>query len=137
MNRLLPLAERMLREHGEFYPYGGVMLPDGSMQHFAAWDGEERPKSKELIDLMLARFTEGALQGTYKATAIVYDVLTVPPGASQKTDAIAIRLDHRDDYSVVVMIPYRRTAGQVATGPVFAVKADGPIFPPAASTLPH
>jgi hypothetical protein len=132
MNRLLPVAERMLREHGEFYPYGGVMLPDGSMQQFAVYEGKERPKSKELYDLMLAQFREGALQGAYKATAIVYDVLTVPPGASEKTDAIAVRLDHRDDYSVVVMIPYRRTGGQVATGPVFAVKADGPLFPPVA-----
>ena len=36
MNMMLPFAEKMLREHGEFYPYGGVMMPDGSMQHFAA-----------------------------------------------------------------------------------------------------
>lgn len=36
----------------------------------------------------------------------MYDVLTVPPGATEKTDAIAVRLDHEARCSVVVMIPY-------------------------------
>jgi len=29
LNNLLPFAERMLREHGEFYPFGGSITPDG------------------------------------------------------------------------------------------------------------
>jgi hypothetical protein len=28
LSALLPFAEKMLREHGEFYPYGGYMKPD-------------------------------------------------------------------------------------------------------------
>jgi hypothetical protein len=33
MNALLPFAEKMLREHGEFYPYGGAMSADGKIFH--------------------------------------------------------------------------------------------------------
>jgi hypothetical protein len=54
MNMLLPFAEKMLREHGEFYPYGGAMLPDGSMTMLGATDGNEHPKSKDLYDLTSA-----------------------------------------------------------------------------------
>ena len=129
MNMLVPFAEKMLREHGGFFPYGGVMMPDGSMQHFAASDGTEHPASQDLIDLLLARFREDGRQGKYKATAIVYDVMTLPPGASEKTDAIAVRLDHEAGYSVVVMVPYRLVEGQLMKGTIFAVKGDGSIFP--------
>ena len=73
---------------------------------------------------------EDGRQRKYKATGIVYDVKTIPPGATEKTDAIAVRLDHQAGYSVVVMIPYRLVDGQLVKGAVFAVKGDASIFPP-------
>ena len=39
MNEALPLAERMLREHGEFYPYGLTIDATGKIAHAAASDG--------------------------------------------------------------------------------------------------
>jgi hypothetical protein len=132
MNMMLPLAEQMLREYGEFYPYGGVMLADGSMQSFAAADGNEYPRSTDLIGMLEDTFREHAHEGRYRATGIVYDVRTVPPGTIEKTDAIALRLDHESGYSVVVFIPYRLSDGQIAKGTTFAVKGEGSIFPPPA-----
>jgi hypothetical protein len=131
MNMLVPFAEKMLREHGEFYPFGGAMMPDGSTQLIAASDGTAHPESSDLVDLLVAKFRDDGRQGKYKATGIVYDVRTIPPGATEKTDAIAVRLDHQAGYSVVVMIPYRLADGQLVTGAVFAVKGDASIFPPA------
>ena len=73
---------------------------------------------------------EAARQGKYKATGIVYDAMTVPPGATAKTDTIAVRLDHADGYSVVVMTPYQRgSGGDVVKGTDFAVQGEGSIFP--------
>jgi len=129
MNMLVPFAEKMLREHGEFYPYGGAMLPDGSMTMTGAYNGNEHPSSKELYDLMVKAFKEEARTGKYKATGIVYDGMAVPPGATEKTDVIAIRLDHEAGYSVVVMIPYKLVSGDLVKGAVFASKGDGDIFP--------
>jgi hypothetical protein len=31
LNAVMPFAERMLAEHGEFYPYGAAMKPDGEI----------------------------------------------------------------------------------------------------------
>ena len=91
MNMLVPFAERMLREHGESFPYGAVMMPDGSMKHFAASDGTEHPSSKDLIDLLVATFREDGRQGKYKATGIVYDVMTLPPGAERSEPRVSGR----------------------------------------------
>jgi hypothetical protein len=130
LNMLLPFAEQMLRDHGEFFPYGGAMLPDGSMTMIGASDGTEQPKSKTLIDIMENKFREAARRGEYKATGIVYDVRTTPPGSVEKTDAIAVRLDHEQGYSVVVMIPYKLVPGSdIAKGAIFATKGEGSVFP--------
>jgi hypothetical protein len=40
MNAVLPLAEQMLAGHGEFYPYGGAMRPDGGVEMIGASDAE-------------------------------------------------------------------------------------------------
>ncbi len=29
MNEMMPVVQRMLREYGEFFPYGGYMKPSG------------------------------------------------------------------------------------------------------------
>jgi hypothetical protein len=48
MNALLPLAEKMLKEYGEFYPYAGCMKLDGSIVDIGATDPDtDRPKSKD------------------------------------------------------------------------------------------
>jgi hypothetical protein len=53
MNDLLPFAEKMLREHKEFLPFGGHMKLDGTIVWEGAHDGREHPPSQDLIDLLL------------------------------------------------------------------------------------
>src|ERR1051326_7260436 len=88
MNSLLPFAEKMLREHGEFHPFGGAMKPDGEIVHHGAYTGSELPKGQELVDLLAEAFRQSAAKGEYIATAIVYDIRTISPGETEKTDAI-------------------------------------------------
>jgi hypothetical protein len=128
MNSALPFAEKMLNEHGEFFPYGEAMRPSGEIVSVGADSGEEHPPSQELIDILKSAFKSAAAEGEYIATAIVYDSLTIPPGSEAKTDAVAVALDHRDDYSVVVFFPYALVDGSVEFQPPFAVKGAGDIF---------
>jgi hypothetical protein len=62
--------------------------------------------------------------GKVKATALVCDVRVVLPGTSEKSDAIAVALDHKDKYSVVVMFPYVLHAGKLTIGTPFAQKGE-------------
>lgn len=128
MNSALPFAEKMLSEHGEFFPFGEAMKPSGEIVSVGADSGVEHPPSQEVIDILKSAFRSAAAENEYIATAIVYDALTIPPGGEEKTDAVAVALDHRDDYSVVVFFPYHLTDGTVEFQPPFASKGAGDIF---------
>jgi hypothetical protein len=128
LKAVLPFAQKMLSEHGEFYPFGATMKPDGTIVQVGAYDGREHPPSQSLIDLLRGAFTASAKSGDIIASATVYDVRTVPPGATEKSDAVAVELDHRDSYSVVVFIPYKVQDHTVQFGQTFAQKGGASIF---------
>lgn len=129
MNTLLPFAEEMLAEYGEFLPFGGAIMKDGSIADFGADNGTEHSSSQSLISLLESAFVEGARTGDYRATAVVCDVRVVLPNQTEKTDAIAVRLDHMSGYSVEVMIPYERVAdGSYTFGEMFAQEGEHKIF---------
>jgi hypothetical protein len=129
IDELLPFAQRMLREHGEFLPFGGNMKHDGTIVCESAYDGREHPPSQALIDLLRAGHQERAQSGSIKACATVYDILTIPPGGTEKQDAIAVALDHESGYSVVVIFPYSfDSEGALCVEQPFATKGEGLVF---------
>ncbi|GFE65232.1 hypothetical protein [Litoreibacter roseus] len=129
MTASIEFAEQLLQNYGEFFPFGAAMKPDGQMILVAGYDGDERPPSHEIIDLLNAGFRSSAVGGDYKATALTYDVRVSLPGTSRKSDAVAIALDHEGDYSVVVYWPYKLSRGEVSFGEVFAEEGVYGIFP--------
>src|SRR5438309_3725635 len=52
MNSVLPFAERMLKEYGEFFPFGGAMRPSGEIVSVGGKTDQERPPSAEVIKLL-------------------------------------------------------------------------------------
>ena len=129
MNAVLPFAEEMLTKHREFYPFGGTMSADGEIAHTGGWTGDEQPESSEVIDLLEKAFRAAAARGEYKATALVYDIRTIPPGKHDKQDAIAVALDHGDKYSVIVIFPYSFAPnGQLEIDAPFASQGENKIF---------
>jgi len=89
----------------------------------------ERPDSQSLINLMIARFRAGAMEGVYKGVAIIFDVKIIPPGESEKTDAIQVNVDHESGYSAQVFYPYSIAAdGTLRFGNVFAQRGNNQIF---------
>jgi hypothetical protein len=130
MNSLLPFAEQMLQLHGEFFPFGGAMRSSGEVVAVAGYDGSERPLSADLIRLIKEGFVEGARKNEYRATAHVYDVRVKLPSSGEKSDAIAISLNHRDNYSVVVLFPYRLNDGKLTVAAAYAQAGEADIFAP-------
>ena len=129
MNSVLPFAQKMLSEHREFYPYGEALTTKGEVISIGSSDGDEHPPSQKLIDMMTESFQAKARSGEYRATAIVVDVKVTDPSTGKKADAISIRLDHRDDMSLVVFLPYEiDSKGKVTYGELFAQKGDSKIF---------
>lgn len=130
MHAVLPLAERMLSQFGEFYPYGGFMKPNGEITHVGAEDEDtEHPKSKDLIYVLRDSFSQMAATGACKATALAFDVRIIPPGTEQKSDAVQVCLEHADGYSAEVFLPYQIDQdGRVSYGTMFAQEGKHDIF---------
>ena len=97
----------LTRTKEEFYPIGLIMLSGGEIRHVGAKiEGDDHPGSQPLIDLLTETFRKEAAKGKIRAAGICYDVLTVPPGKSQKQDAICCSLEHWLGEAVDVFKPY-------------------------------
>ncbi len=128
MNEMLPFGQEMLEKYGEFIPYGGAMKPNGEIVSVSGYEGTEHPLSQDIIDLLKDGYRSAVRKGKYKATAIYYDMRITPPKTDIKTDAIAIALDHKDNYSAIVFFPYRLVDEKVVFGEVFAQAGENDIF---------
>jgi hypothetical protein len=119
-DELLPFAKRMLAEQGEFYPFGAYITGDGRHVSVGAKTESDRPKSKDLIDIMATNFRSEALEGRIRAAGICFDVRVVPPGQVDKTDAVQVSLE-REGEAVDVFVPYAQLPdGDYSYGETFA-----------------
>ncbi len=107
LNFLLSFAENQLKQRGEFYPFGAVMLESGKITATAFYDTDnEFPDSAEVIEIITETHKEKAAKGEIKASGICWDA-KISLENNDKTDAIIISLEHQEHYSVVVGQPYR------------------------------
>ncbi len=133
VNVLLPIAQKSLATYGEFYPYAGCLTPEGEILQFGAQLKDvERPKSQPLIELLRKHIQAEVDAQRCKASAIIFDVSIVPPGATEKSDAIQVCLDHQDGYSVEVFFPYQINDGAVVHGKPFSQEGSYLFFKKAA-----
>ena len=130
LNAILPFAQEMLAKNGEFYPFGSTMTTAGEIvAQGAALEGDDHPASQPLIDLMTQAFRSQAVTGQIRAAGICYDVRTIPPGQTEKTDAICVGLEHTTGQSVSVFLPYKKGwFGKIQYGQLFASSRDPQIF---------
>jgi hypothetical protein len=125
LNVALEFAQKMLKEHGEFYPFGTSMDPDGKIIMDGATTGQEHPPSQELFDLLSESYAKRANTDELRAAAICADMRVQPPGSLQKTDAISVALEHANGEAVTVFLPYQKGwFGRVRYGTVFASRRD-------------
>lgn len=129
LNAVLPFAQQMLAEHGEFYPIGSSMDMDGEISLAAVKSPSEQPASQEVIDALLERFRARASEGSIRACVVCYDGLVRPPGQAEKVDAICAWLEHESGEAVSVFLPYQKAGvGRVTYGEIFASALAAQVF---------
>ncbi len=106
------------------------MLSDGEIRYVGAKiEGNDRPQSLSLIDLLTEMIQKEAVRGTLRAAGISYDALTVPPGKHRKQDAICCSLEHCLGEVVDVFKPYAKTEdGTFQFDDIFAAKRTPQFF---------
>ena len=136
LNKLLPIAEDLLLDHGEFFPFGGAMKEGGEVVTLSGIDGlnNDQPAANEVIEMLDLNLRIGAENDQYYATAVVSDVNVIPPGKSEQTKAIAIVMDHRDGLSMTLVFPYVVKETEVELGQLFAKANQRKIFDRPASS---
>jgi len=129
MNAVLPLAEKMLRQYGEFYPYGGYMKPDGTIVELGATDPDtDHPKSKDLFYVLRSSLQDLAERNQCKAVAMVLSVTVTLPNSGRKSDAIQVCIEHSEHYSAEVFFPYQLIENRVVYGERFAQRGKAEVF---------
>ena len=129
LNAVLPFAKRMLKEFGEFYPYGGYMKPSGEVTDVGVEEDNEFPKSSDLLYVLRDSFSKLAEAGDCIATAIVLNVSVQLPSTLQQSNAIQVNLEHVDTYAAEVFFPYQINGdGHVTYGVSFAQRGEHHIF---------
>ena len=125
-----PFAQKMLTSHGEFLPYGATMNPAGKISAVGGYTGKEQSKSGEVIALLKEAYRADGASGNIIACAVAYDARVIPPGQAEKTDAVAIAVDHRDGMSLTMFTPYRIGADKTVTfGQLYGTRGLQEIFP--------
>jgi hypothetical protein len=118
---LLPVAKKMLTEHGEFFPYGQFMKQNGEIVDCAVSGEDENPPAKELIEILTSDFQKRAAKGEIRAAGICCDVKVATPEHPEKMDAIQFALEHQNGETVDVFLPYDLdSSGEVVYGKIFA-----------------
>jgi hypothetical protein len=129
MNALMPFAEQMLAKNHGFLPFGASMSSAGKVVTAMGAPTNEHADANELISTLERGFRDSAKKGQLKATGLAVDIKIVPPGKTAKRDAVEIRLDHRDGYSVRVIFPYSFSdQGELKVEAPFAAGGTGGVF---------
>jgi hypothetical protein len=129
LNVALPFAQEMLAKRGQFYPFGATMKSDGEINQTAGYTGEEFPEPQQLINLLMGAYKVQAAKGELRATALCFDSRTIPPGQTEKSDAICVRLEHADGEAVDVFLPYRKGwFGKITYSDLFASQGERLVF---------
>jgi hypothetical protein len=128
LNFLLPHAERMLNEHGEFYPYAVALDADGEMSTVPADIETDDPDVGDVLVALHNGLREQAAEGAIRASAIAADVTLTDPDSGETTDAVQVELDHADGDPVDIYVPYETEPVGVKFGELVAAQGREPVF---------
>ena len=133
LNFLLPYAEQMLNQHGEFYPYAAALDADGELNAVATDVDDGSPDVTKLLLALHQGLRERAADGAIRASGIAADVTLTDPDSGETTDAVQVELDHADADAVDIFVPYETEAEGVKFGELVAAEGREPVFAHATS----
>ncbi|NBC35187.1 hypothetical protein GTZ99_01280 [Novosphingobium sp. FSY-8] len=99
-------ACEMLRQAGEFYPFGAVVARDGEVNALAGWDGDEHSRAADLYQMLIDELSDNAGQGEIAGAAIAVNVNMPGNLAAKWPDGIRVRLESAGN-AQLVYVPYR------------------------------
>jgi hypothetical protein len=121
-------AEEMLQQYGEFFPFGSALTKSNELANSKAWDLEPDDSAEQAVTRIMDGFKAMAQKGSIKACALVCNVNVVPPEHKNEVEAIAVHLEHLNQYSIVVFFPFRLENGDLFIDEPFAIEGKYEVF---------
>lgn len=127
LEALLSASKNLLIKNGEFYPIGAVLSNDATATFTAVHSDNEFPDSKSVIRDLGSSHKQMAQKKKIKACGIAWNGTFTSNG--KQTDAIIVSLEHQDDYSVIVGLPYEiGLFKKIKFGEMFAQNGNSDVF---------
>jgi len=118
----------MAKEHIKmeaFTPFGLTWNSEGksSVMDVSFFEGDQQlPAAKQGVRDSIAK------DESVQAAAVAYDVLAIHPDQTEKTDAIAIDLEHRLGSPLRMLVHYQKKNGEVETQKPYAIRKEAELF---------
>ena len=123
LNGSLNLADKMLADYGEFYPYATALTINNEIEDLGIWRGNDYPKSKDVVKDLEEYLRKGVREGSYKATALVLNVSMRKDKDNGQQDSILLRMEHKSGLALDIFKPYQLLQlGKVQYGDIVASK---------------
>ena len=113
---LLSVAETLLKDQGEFLPFGATVSSEGDERLVGAQGETEFPGAQALIDILVATFSAQAEAKDIRASGICLDTRFRPSTDAPTTDAVCSRLESASGECLAVYIPYTLSTGPEGVG---------------------
>lgn len=120
LDLIIAQAKAFLADAGEFYPFGSVVKPDGTLTPVGAYMENDHPASMEVLEILQESLLQRLKKGEIVAGAICLDVLYRPAGSEGKVDALKIMTLSVEGHSQDYFVPYRNEDGQYSFGEIIS-----------------
>lgn len=128
---LVPFAQRLLRQHGDFFPFAATMDRAGNVAHVGGDMGTERPSSADLVAFLRDALRAEAERGEVRACGMCLNVAARLPGYAKQVDAICCQLEDDGGGAAQIFVPFRkRFFGRFKFDRAIALPGDSSVFAP-------
>ncbi len=127
MNRGMHLVEELLHEEGAFDPFAVVEDSEGDLISICIGEEYEIPEGVEAIDL-LEDIMAVQLQQNKQSAIAIFSLFTAVNEEGAEMTLIQVGLEHLEEYSAYLYLPFEITNGEVQIGEMVASARESVLF---------
>lgn len=127
LDRLLAFARALLSDHGEFFPFAGVVTATDDIEVIVPEVDDEHPRTEDLVELLYGQLVDSAVAGDISGSALCVNVM-ISTELTGDTDAVQVSLESGDGDPLDVFLPYRLAGGEPAYGELLAADGERRVF---------
>ena len=118
----------LLEKQGEFFPFALGLRPNESIAVYSAYDGDECPRSSEVIAQLIGGLKQEALEQKIIASAITYEVSGTFDSSKGSQSAVCVAVEHANLSPITCFQPFVLEGSSFIGGEVIAQEGEANVF---------